>query len=166
MQSTSVASRCPTLHELLAANLEYKIHARSPAHQLAVPCTLSAHKVCTLVLFISLALFQLDQVLSSPGEHVDEPAANTPRLGLSYNTGEASLMDSSSLLKNLHLPPTPAHNTTLMFPRQVRPYSDTLLEDTVLGEDATVLQDPTRRGWCSLPSWELLTARILQSVQT
>ena len=86
MQSTSVASRCPTLHELLAANLEYKTHTRSSAHQLAVPCTLSAPKVCTLVLFISLALFQLDQVLSSPGEHVDEPAANTPRLGLSYNT--------------------------------------------------------------------------------
>jgi hypothetical protein len=54
-------------------------------------------------------------------------------------------MDSSSLLKNLHLAQTPAHNTTQMFPRQVRPYSDTLLEDTVLGEDATVLQDPTRK---------------------
>ena len=47
MLSTTVASPCQTLRELLAG-----YHIKSPAHQLVVPHMRSSPRVCTLVLFI------------------------------------------------------------------------------------------------------------------
>ena len=48
LSTTTVASPCQTLRELLAGDHEY---INSPAHQLAVPRMRSSPRVCTFVLF-------------------------------------------------------------------------------------------------------------------
>lgn len=91
---------------------------------------------------VERALHQLGAVLSSA---LDEPTPNLDAGTTYLFEDDPSWTENTSLLRNLRFADTPDHNITVAGKQQRGYHGMSLLEDTVLGDDTSLMEEPARR---------------------